>query len=248
MRKIVLLSLVCIFLTSCEFIERTYLNYKYGFETVTLEKESEGECEGDCAEVSLSYIYSNNNDEFGKNFNNTIKKRLYNILQVDTSNGEKEEKLEKVVEDYLSDYAVIKNQFSEIEPYEITVVDTIGYLSDKLVSLESKIYYYTGMANDYKRLNYLNFKPDGTLYKEEELFTNIDSVSAVVKKHFVEKIIKEKSVQLDEDYFTMPESFGFEKDALILPYNIYEIAPYGKELTVIRIPITEVEKWLAFKI
>ena len=101
----------------------------------------------------------------------------------------------------------------------------------------------------------MNFKPNGTPYTLEELFSDNEKVVELAEKYFRETYnitqeqgLKEEGFLFENDIFTLPKNIGFSEKFLILIYNPYEIAPYSTGTLEVKIPLSEVTPWLSFNI
>ncbi len=210
------------------------------------------DCDGeDCAEVSINYMFCESPKAFAKIFNDSIQRQLVKMLTAKDTLMDIEEAGKLFLTQYRSD----KQQFEGISPYQIEVVDTIIYQSDVLISLQRFGYEYLGGAHPVGWTTFMNFKPTGAFYSQEELFTDKEKVLALAEKHFRETFNLSKNQEFSDggfifenDIFSLPKNIGFDKDNLILLYNPYEIAPYSTGILEVKIPLSEVSPWLSFKL
>ena len=247
-RSSLFISIFFIF-TSCQWFKKETFEFK----NVTIE-QTLADCDtvDDCPVVSLNYLKSEYPKEFAKKFNDTIHKRLLYLLQthIGEENSFVEYKdIEKAIQVYISDYHELKKIFPETFTYELNVVDSILFQNDTLVSLMSDVYTYSGGAHGYQFVTFLNFKPSGKCYTNQELFTNMDSITHIAEQYFRKKenikgLLNEHGYWFEQGQFTLAKNIGFEKDSLILHYNPYEIASYSEGAKIIKIPLNRIKKWI----
>ena len=210
------------------------------------------DCDGDdCAEVCINYLVCKRPDSFAKAFNDSIQRQIIQkLLAKDTLIS-----VEEAGKLFLSQYKTDKLQFEGIAPYQIQITDTITFQNDDLVSLQRTGSEYLGGAHSIEWKSLLNFKPTGTPYTLEELFSDNEKVVELAEKYFRETYniaqeqgLKEEGFLFENDIFTLPKNIGFSEKFLILIYNPYEIAPYSTGTLEVKIPLSEVTPWLSFNI
>ena len=190
-------------------------------------------------------------DSFAKAFNDSIQRQIIQkLLAKDTLIS-----VEEAGKLFLSQYKTDKLQFEGIAPYQIQITDTITFQNDDLVSLQRTGSEYLGGAHSIEWKSLLNFKPNGTPYTLEELFSDNEKVVELAEKYFRETYniaqeqgLKEEGFLFENDIFTLPKNIGFSEKFLILIYNPYEIAPYSTGTLEVKIPLSEVTPWLSFNI
>lgn len=245
MKQTFLVFLVAILLVGCD-------RQKYRFSQQSLQLTSEDCQEESCPSVSVDYLRCDRPELFAQRFNPIIRQRLAAILQI-TSGSPQPDPLQ-AAQQFLQDYQAIAQKFPSTPPYEATVVDSISFLSDSLVSLCSNVYLYTGGAHGYYSVSYLNFGADGKLLSAEELFSQPDSVAKVAQAYYQE-MLREIQVQHSQEFwqeqpespFELPENIGFEKNFLLLCYNPSQMVPYSQSPQIVRVPIEKIKQWTFFK-
>lgn len=249
MRSSLFISLFFLF-TSCEWFKKD----TFEFENIALEQTSE-QCDttDDCPVVSLNYLISKAPEPFATKFNETIRKRLLTLLEIGGDNSFVEHSnIEKAIQTYFYEYQQLKKIFPEMPAYEINVVDSISFQNDTLVSLMSNVYTYSGGAHGYQSVTFLNFKPSGVCYRNDELFSDMDSITHIAEQYFrkkehIEGLLSENGYWFEQDQFALSKNIGFEKDSLILYYNPYEITSYSEGAKIIKIPLDRIQKWIFIK-
>lgn len=223
----------------------------YDFSSRNIERYT-SDCQidtSDCAVVSLNYIESKKPLAFAEKFNDTIHRRIFQILGSDYNLSKD---IDVAIDEFLENYLHDKKTYPEMTTaYEVSIWDTIVYQSDYLICLKSNIYEFTGGAHGYSSTEFLNFKPSGDCYSNDELFTQKDSIVKIAEKYFRKSqqiqgnSINENGFWFEDDIFELPQNIGFTKDSLLLYYNPYEIAPYAFGSTEIKIPLKEVRHWIS---
>ena len=224
---------VYITLAALLLIVATYFIYKYyfaiDFEEVTVERTTEN-CEDDCFSVNLNYLKCKGASEFATNFNKEIELQIANFLLCndDDSLQIDDVSIEKALDNFLSDYNTLHEHFPNIPAYELTLTDSIMWQNDKMLSLISNRYSFTGGADAVQKKVYINFALDnGEVITNENLFTDEDKVLAIADKY-------------------LPKNIGVGKQGVLLFYEPFEIAPYLDVPFEVVIPMEEVEKYLTF--
>ena len=161
---------------------------------------------------------------------------------------------EKALDNFLSDYNTLHEHFPNIPAYELTLTDSIMWQNDKMLSLISNRYSFTGGTDAVQKKVYINFALDnGEVITNENLFTDEDKVLAIADKYFriahdtaqVESL-DGKSFDFEDGKFRLPKSIGVGKQGVLLFYEPFEIAPYLDVPFEVVIPMEEVEKYLTF--
>lgn len=221
------------------------------FENETL-LESHGEnCERpehDCTVISLDYPVAHGPEKASERMNEQVKQHIISII----SSEEKPETsdLEVLAEKFVSDYQKTAADFPQEPAWEAYVTGSIYFESDSLISIGITSDMFRGGAHGYRGLSFLNFNPqNGNLYTKEDLFTPefTDYAERIFRKD--QEISSGENINstgfwFQNDTFQLPENIGFEKDAVLLVYNAYEVAPYSAGNFYLEIPKEEVESYL----
>lgn len=245
--KIIPILLFSISLASCDWF--SFSKYKFDNQEVILNDCSNEQDENsDCAEVSINYLNCKKPSEFAQKFNDTIQKRIIYLLI-----GEVSEKMtiQEASEQFMNSYKSDNELYGPVPPYQIQVVDSIFFQNDKIITLASYAYEYSGGVHGIGNTTFFNFKPSGECYTNDELFIDREKITQIAEKYFREQIqIKEgqsysdNGFWFDDDEFQLSQNIGFKGDDMILYYNPYEIAPYSLGSFEIHIPIKEVKEWI----
>lgn len=208
-------------------------------------------CEDNCLAVNFTYLFCKKPSKFAENFNKEIEKQIVNFLLF----GEMEELKEKnitmtqAIDIFMQDYQKQREIFPEMIPYELMLNDTISFQNDKIISLISKRYSYTGGVTSYSFAVFLNFDvSNGNLISNNELFTDEVQVAKIAQKYFEKEVKVEREYRSDfwfeDGQFRFPNNVGISSEHLILFYNPYELPPYINVSFEVKIPIEEVKPFL----
>ncbi|MDR2292775.1 MAG: DUF3298 and DUF4163 domain-containing protein [Prevotellaceae bacterium] len=107
-------------------------------------------------------------------------------------------------------------------------IDTLPiYQNDKIVSLVYTFNQYSGGAHSTYGLTAFNYKKDGTPVTTENLSKNINELSEIAQKAFIQQNGELKDYWFDDNKFYLPEVFYFTEKSVIFYYSLYEIAAYS---------------------
>ena len=224
------------------------------FSEKVIEKTSE-DCQEDCFSVNFSYLVCKKPTKFATNFNKEIELQIVNFLLNQTDSTKIEATgVEQALEIFMKDYNNLHEHFPDIPPYELILNDTISFQNEKMVSIASNRYSYTGGAHGISSTVFLNFDAsNGELIEREELFTNFPKVLEIAEQYFRKEqnipssgSVNEKGFWFENDKFQLPQNVGVSEKFLILYYNPYEIAPYVDGVFEVRIPIEEIKAYLRY--
>lgn len=245
MRKLLLVFLL-IFITAC--------SNKPKFVEQIIEKSIEN-CEEDCLSINLNYLICKKPNKFANNFNKEIESQVVNFLlsnQIDSLKNV-EITIEESLEAFMKDYNNLHQYFPDISAYELILNDSISFENEKMISLVSSRYSYTGGAHGISSKVFLNFDlSNGELIENEDLFTDLPQVLKIAENHFKKQqnisaeSLNEKGFWFEDDTFHLPENLGVVGENLVLYYNPYEIAPYIEGTFELKIPIEQVKKYLKY--
>ncbi|MDR3227380.1 MAG: DUF3298 and DUF4163 domain-containing protein [Prevotellaceae bacterium] len=111
---------------------------------------------------------------------------------------------------------------------EHIVEPQLQYQNSKIVSLVYSYYQYSGGAHGMYGITTFNYdKKDGTVVNIDNLSSNIDSLTVIAQKAFVEQNGSLDDFWFDDDGFYLPNTFYFDTDYIIFYYHLYDIAPYA---------------------
>lgn len=245
MRKPLLVFLL-IFITAC--------SNKPKFVEQIIEKSIEN-CEEDCLSINLNYLICKKPSKFANNFNKEIESQVVNFLlsnQIDSLKNI-EITIGESLEAFMKDYNNLRQYFPDISAYELILNDSISFENEKMISLVSSRYSYTGGAHGISSKVFLNFDlSNGELIENEDLFTDLPQALKIAENYFKKQqnisaeSLNEKGFWFEDDTFHLPENLGIVGENLILYYNPYEIAPYIEGTFELKIPVEQVKKYLKY--
>ncbi len=225
------------------------------FNEKIIEKSAEN-CEEDCLSINLNYLISEKPDKFATKFNEEIESQVTNFLLSNQNDSLKVDNVsvEQALDIFMKDYNNLREHFPDIPAYELTLNDSISFQNEKMVSVVSNRYSYTGGAHGISSTVFLNFNAsDGTLIERDALFSDLSKVLHIAENEFKkqqnispDESLSEKGFWFENDTFQLPQNIGVTEKFLILFYNPYEIAPYMDGSFEVRIPIEEVKTYLKF--
>lgn len=225
------------------------------FEEKTIERTTEG-CEENCLNISLNYLHCKGGSEFAKNFNSEIESQVANFLLSNEDTLQVDDiSIEKALENFMSDYNTIHEHFPDIPAYELILSDSIMWQNDKMLTLISNRYSFTGGAQPVQSKVFTHFAlDDGSVITNENLFTDEEKIAQIAEKYVREaqaestiKALDDKGFWFEDNEFRLPKNIGVAADGLILFYEPFEIASYMNTSFEVKIPMKEIEAYLAFK-
>lgn len=218
-----------------------------------IEKTTEN-CDEDCLNINFSYLFCEKPSEFAENFNKEMESQIVNFLLSSPADSLKVSgvSIEEGIDSFMKDYKNIHEHFPDIAPYELMLNDSISFQNDKIVSLVSKRYSYTGGAYGFSSTIFLNFETsNGKIIPNEALFKNANEILKIAENYFKKEQgmilsddLNEKGFWFEDNKFHFPQNIGLSTTHLILFYNPYEIAPYVDDTFEVKIPIEEVKSFL----
>lgn len=243
------------FLLASFFIFLVACSDKPKFSEKIIEKSTEN-CEEDCLSINLNYLVSKNPKKFSTNFNKEIESQVANFLlsnQIDSLKVN-DVSVEQALDAFMKDYENLRGHFPDIPAYELILNDSISFQNEKIVSVVSNRYSYTGGAHGISSTVFLNFDAsDGTLIERDALFSNLTKLLQIAENEFKkqqniasDERLNEKGFWFEDDTFHLPQNVGITDKHLILFYNPYEIAPYIDGAFEVKIPIQEVKSFLKY--
>lgn len=197
-----------------------------------------------CPNLSLNYVVLNSPEKLAyvanTELNNAIIKRL-------TFKGQNATSIREGIEIYLANS---QNAYPEAatfsDAHELQMDIEIGYSSNDILSLQCNSYEFAGGAHKTESIHFWNYNPKtAQRLKNNALFKDIEAFSAFAKAQFIKIYGPLKSFWF-KNGFTLPENIGFNKEGLILFYNVYEIAHYTDGAFQLILSWEEVKDYLAF--
>jgi len=218
-------------------------------------EEFQGNCKSnDCAKVTIDYIKVIGAEEAAKKINFTIGNSIIYFLNSDLEKKIRATTISEAANAFLKSYEADKKDFPDLSPYQAEIYVSNSYSSEKIISIKTSFYNYTGGAHGNTIISYLNFDPKtGGILTKNSLLKNKKEFTQFAEKIFRKEknILEGESINstgfwFENDTFSLPESIGFSKTHLILIYNQYEIASYADGPIEIQIPMEEVKTYLNF--
>ena len=153
------------------------------------------------------------------------------------------------MDSYWRDHAEFPDLAAE---YFVEASVTETHRDEIFLSLEFKLYKYTGGAHGYRDVSYINFdKQTGKELTNQALFKHYDALSEFAEIEFRKAftIAQQSSINVNnfwfnDNTFTMPSTLGFVQDSLVLHYNQHEIASYRDAPVIVRIPLDQVKAFM----
>lgn len=188
--------------------------------------------------LSATYVWCTSKGKFAQAFNDSARIRVLKTFEIDNlklSIADAIKELKKADKKPLTPEE--RAELPDIaDLYDITV-DSISYRSNKIISLRTYYEAHYGGIHGIHSYSYINFKPDGTSYTNEELIKNPKKLNALI----------EKKLRAGADPETYPEKvyepsivFGFEGEYLVARYMPYEISSYAAGDIEVKIPIKDI--------
>jgi len=201
-------------------------------------------------------LHCKGGSEFAKNFNSEIESQVANFLLSNEDTLQVDDiSIEKALENFMSDYNNIHEHFPDIPAYELILSDSIMWQNDKMLTLISNRYSFTGGAQPVQSKVFTHFAlEDGSVITNENLFTDEEKIAQIAEKYVREaqaestiKALDDKGFWFEDNEFRLPKNIGVAADGLILFYEPFEIASYMNTSFEVKIPMKEIEAYLAFK-
>lgn len=118
---------------------------------------------------------------------------------------------------------------------ELSVSSSL-YQNSSIISAVYSYYQYSGGAHGGYGCTAFNYsKKDGTPITVENLSTNIDELTAIAEKAFVEQNGEITDYWFEDNKFYLPDVFYFTENKIEFYYNLYEIASYAAGAIVIEL-------------
>ena len=156
------------------------------------------------------YLYTDNNQII-------TKENLKDVVSAE---------IERFITEIKEDESVI-----DYEPYryaELSIEPKEPFQNDKIISIIYNAYQYSGGAHETWGLTAFNYnKKDGSVIDIYNLSTNIDELTTIAEKAFIEQNGSLEEFWFEDDRFTLPNTFYFEDGKIIFYYHLYEISSYA---------------------
>ena len=155
--------------------------------------------------------------------------------------------LEYAIKSFDSEYKSFKEGFGESAMvWDASFDGEVTYQSDVLISIAINSYLNSGGAHGNANVTFFNFDASGKALTFDEIFTNKESLTSLVKTYFDEETEGSTINYFFEESFHLPANIGFNDEGVIFFYNVYEIASYADGITEFTVPYSEIEPYLKF--
>lgn len=213
-------------------------------------------CKNDpCSSVSINFLEAIGDDKIALAINTKIEQQITDALFL----GDDQPTIAIGIEEAAKQFVMAYRDHQPDLPsaldnggYDATIQMNLLFQNNDLVFIENNTYTYTGGAHGLGVTTFLNFDVStGELVDVEDWVTNIEALETLVEKKFramykieTDGSLNEKGFWFEDDLFYLSTNVALSKEALLVIYNPYEIAPYGSGQTVVEIGIEEVAPFL----
>lgn len=158
-----------------------------------------------------------------------------------------------ITQSFIASYEAMVADFEdEMMPWEAELTGNVSYQSEHLINIVLGYYTFTGGAHGYAANRSLLFDgKTGRKIATTSLFKDIEKFKAFAEEKFrktyeipAEDPIHSTGLFMYSDTFVLPENIIFNKDAMMLHYNTYEIASYADGVFEVIIPLKEAQPFL----
>ncbi|WP_031426526.1 DUF3298 and DUF4163 domain-containing protein [Flavimarina sp. Hel_I_48] len=246
------LFLVLLLLTSCQDEASTLSFSEKSYTTASLP-----ECKEDlCPKIAIQLLMAEGKSPLAKTINTAIEEKIATGLAISPEEEGKIKTIDEGVTNFIKEYRTANSEFPNLpstEGYEFTSNSSISLETESLLSIAIEMYSYWGGAHGYGSTTYVNFdKKDGKQLTMDNLIKDKQKFRELAERLFrkEEDIPETRNINntgyfFENDTFSLPNNFGFEKDTLILIYNPYEVASYAEGQITIKIPKAEAAPFLS---
>lgn len=196
------------------------------------------------AVVELNIPKAEGDSEQSKAINKVIENHIANML-VFFEEPSDTIQLDYAIKFFDSEYKSFKEGFGESAMvWDASFDGEVTYQTEELISIAINSYMNSGGAHGNSSITFYNFDASGDLLTFNDLFTNKDDLTSVVKTFF-EKETEGSSINyFSGEEFHLPANIGFNDEGVLFFYNVYEIASYADGITEFTIPFQEIEHYL----
>lgn len=143
------------------------------------------------------------------------------------------------------EYKSFKDGFGEnAMVWDASFDGEVTYQSPSLISIAINSYVNSGGAHGNLNITFFNFDSTGTLLKFNDLFTDKEGLTEVVKAYFEEETKGSEINYFFGEPFHLPVNIGFNDEGVVFFYNVYEIASYSDGITEFTVPFDAIENHL----
>jgi len=198
----------------------------------------------DNAVVELNIPKAEGNTEQSHTINKVIENHIANML-VFLEEPSDTLQLNYAIKSFDTEYKSFKEGFGEGNMvWDASFDGEVTYQSPELISIAINSYVNSGGAHGNSNVTFYNFDAFGNILKFDDLFTNKDELTSVVKTFFKEETEGSSINYFFGEKFHLPANIGFNDEGVLFFYNVYEIASYADGITEFTIPFEELEAFL----
>lgn len=153
--------------------------------------------------------------------------------------------LDFAIKTFDTEYKSFKDGFGESAMvWDASFDGEVTYQSSELISIAINSYVNSGGAHGNLNVTFFNFDASGNLLSFDDLFTDKDALTEVVKTYFEEETKGSEVNYFFGEPFSLPANIGFNDEGVIFFYNVYEIASYADGITEFTVPFEAVYSYL----
>jgi len=201
-----------------------------------------------CTQIKISYPTFSLSPKISRFCEKLITKQLSYYTKSSGSAA-----IDELTQSIFNDYYTFLEDFPESKtPWNITLLLTTTYTSEKLICLKLTENSYTGGAHSTEMVYFKIINPEGELLATEDWITDMDQLKIIAESEFKKKLnisknesFADRGFQFENNQFQLPESIGLTASDIIIYYNKYEIGTYADGSIEIKIPIKTMDAIIA---
>ncbi|MBS7320212.1 MAG: DUF3298 domain-containing protein [Myroides sp.] len=220
------------------------------FSTKTIDYKTQKNCtEGNCTYVHLEIPIALGSTEPAYNINQT----LFDFVNKNLSfqNNKTTKSYDTLALHFIKQYDDVFLTYPENAlAWEANFKSNHRSISNKIYQFVFDYYLFTGGAHGLQACKVFLFDPStGKQLPKKDLFLNYNGFEKYAEDIFKKQLhisgdLNSVGFNFENNKFKLPENFYQTNTHWILHYNPYEIAPYVKGTTVIKLPKSDVERFL----
>lgn len=199
--------------------------------------------------VALNYPKAEGSEAIATRINQTLEAHISKQINL-SEDTTIENTVDEAIQQFNTDYKSFISDFPDAaQQWEALIDGEVTYRSPEVICIALNSYLDTGGAHGNTNVRFFNFDPlTGNLLEMDDLISNIDGLSALIKTQLKSEIKANTTEPLDHAFigsdFKFPESIGYSDEGLIILYNPYEIASYAQGIVEFSIPFEDVNSYL----
>jgi hypothetical protein len=206
------------------------------------------------AKINITYPKAEGNEKVADRINKTLENFLANEINM-SEKRDKNLSLEEAIKAFDNEYKTFKDDFSDsTQEWEALIESEVNYENETILCVTVNSYLDTGGAHGNSHVTFLNFdKKSGQRLERTDIIKDEEGLKKLAIPYF-EKATKplsnDEEVQdmFFGEAFQLPENIGFNKEGVILLYNIYEIASYVQGVTEFTIPYDKAKPFIKIEL